>query len=63
MKKVGNKVGDKIDDLTHPNETKEYRIIRKTKHYVNNVKEDVNEAYRNIKEKYFRWSWVIQHIK
>ena len=53
MKKVGNKVGDKIEDLTHPNETKEYRIIRKTKHYVNNVKEDVNEAYRNIKEKYF----------
>ena len=28
-------------------------MIRKTKHYVNNVKEDVNEAYRNIKEKYF----------
>ena len=34
-------------------EQEEDRIIRKTKNYVNNVKEDVNEAYGNIKEKYF----------
>ena len=56
MKIVGNKVGDKIDDLTHPNETKKDRIIRKTKNYVNNVKEEVNEAYGNIKDKYFNKS-------
>ena len=53
---VGNKIGDKIDDLTHPNETKKDRIIRKTKSYVNGVKEEVNEAYGNIKEKYFHKS-------
>ena len=52
----GNKIGDKIDDLTHPNETKKERIIRKTKNYVNEVKEDVNEAYGNIKDKYFNKS-------
>ena len=52
-KLVGNKVSDKIDELTHPNESKKDRIIRKTKNYINNVKEDVNEAYGNIKEKYF----------
>ena len=56
---VGNKIGDKIDDLTHPNETKKDRIIRKTKNYVNGVKEEVNEAYGNIKEKYFHKSWRI----
>ena len=49
-------MGDKIDELTHPNESKKDRIIRKTKNYVNEVKEEANTAYDNIKEKYFHKS-------
>ena len=53
---MGNKIGDKIDDLTHPNESKKDKIIRKTKNYLNDVKEEVSEAYGNIKEKYLNKS-------
>ena len=53
---VGNKIGDKIDDLTHPNESKKDKIIRKTKNYVNDMKEEANEAFGNLKEKYLHKS-------
>ena len=60
---VGNKIGDKIDELTHPNESKKDRIIRKTKNDVNEVKEEANTAYGNIKEKFFNKSQMIHIIK
>ena len=52
----GNKIGNKIDDLTHPNESKKDRFIRKTKNYVNEVKEDMHDAYGDIKQKFFNKS-------
>ena len=50
---VGNKISDKIDDLTHPGETRAQKFIRKSKNYVEEVKEDIHDAYGNIKDKYF----------
>ena len=50
---VGNKISDKFDDLTHPGETRTQKFIRKSKKYAEEVKEDIHDAYDNIKDKYF----------
>ena len=48
---VGNKIADKFDDLTHPGETRTQKMIRKTKNYVEDVKEDIKEKYEDVKDK------------
>ena len=37
--------------MTHPGETRTEKIIRKTKNYVEDVKEDIKEKYDNVKDK------------
>ena len=44
-------VADKLDDLTHPGETKTEKVVRKTKEFVEDLAEDAREAAENIKEK------------
>ena len=45
------KIANKIDDLTHPGETKTEKFVRKTKNFANDVKDDIKDAFEDAKDK------------